>query len=149
MALLCNVGDFFYPTAASAFKSFIKNSLRLCQLAVLPHRWLLQICPFCLDFHSIQAKRVRVRHFLDNFAFMLSCACIVGRFRYKGLLHTKDFLYTVKALIKGLVGCLLNKKCSRPGWGNIRRKNVGTRHVVEWKRSSVILSLKIRDRDGT
>lgn len=76
LALQC--GEiFFHPTAASAFKSFIKNSLRLCQLGVLPHSWLLQIRLFCLDFHKIQAKRVKVRHFLDNFAFMFSSTCIV------------------------------------------------------------------------
>lgn len=51
LALQC-VRFFFHSTAASAFKSFIKNSIRLCQLAVLPHSWL-QIHPFCLDFHNM------------------------------------------------------------------------------------------------
>lgn len=59
-----------------------------------------------VGFHNTQAERVKVWHFLDNFAFM-SCACIVQRFKYKDLLYTKGFFCTVKVL--KLVGWLLNR----------------------------------------
>ncbi len=107
LALQCG-RFFFHPTAASAFKSFIKNSLRLCQLAVLPHSWLLQTHPLRLDFHSIRAKRVKVQ----RFAFI----CRVASVLCEGLnmlayciQKVSSILMKHLALIKLVVWCL-NKK---------------------------------------
>lgn len=61
---------------------------------MLPHSWLLEMPPFHLDFHNMQAKR----DFLDNFAFMYSRGCAAQRFRHKGMQSTKAFLCAVKAL---------------------------------------------------
>lgn len=68
--------------------------------------------------------RVKDAHFLDRFAFMLSCAFIVWRFRHKASLHTKGFLYTVKALSTYLTARLVTERnIQGRGEGDIRGRN--------------------------
>lgn len=109
MASLCNVGEFFFfftqlpPQLLKALPRTLKDSVSLQCYS----NWSPQMQSFLpVGFHNTQAERVKVWHFLDNFAFM-SCACIVQRFKYKGLLYTKGFFCTVKVL--KLVGWLLNR----------------------------------------
>lgn len=97
---------FFGATAALAFKSFMKNSLKPCQVAVLTQLVAenTYLSPG-LSQHTNQMDEGRVLlggltiwRFLDNFIFMLSFARLMWSSRHKGNLHTEGFLCAVWAL---------------------------------------------------
>lgn len=96
--LALRYGIFFFSLSffctSAAFKSFMKNSLRQCQVVVLPHSWLLKCLSFTQTFTTWKPKRA----FLTILYLCWVLAFVARRFRHNSTQCTKACLCAVKAL---------------------------------------------------